>query len=145
MKHKFIKAEIVNNLKENVIGNAYFNRLTGWKEVQNLMVTKRHSLFEYAYDDNGYTCNDEKFDTSQKWYYLDCVEYKGYKVPLSSCANMFNNLWFPHVYRYKENGEIHYINSYDMDGNIYNPLYFEFNPDGEQYRVYIKKGRDYTC
>lgn len=145
MKHKLIETEIIDNLKENVIGYAYFERLSGWKNVKNIMVTKRHKLFECATDDNGYTCNSEKFNKNQKWYYLDYVEYKGYRIPLSSCANLFNNLWFSNVYRYKEKDGIHYINSYDMDGNLFNPLFFEFSQDGEQYRVYIKKGRDHTC
>ena len=144
MKHKTIKAEIVNNLKENVIGYAYFERLSGWKNVKNIMVTKRHSLFEYAYDDNGYTCSNEKFNTTQKWYYLDYIEYKGYKVPLSNCSNMFNPFYYSYVYRFKEHNETYYIDSYDLNGN-FNPLFFEFNPDGYQYRVYEQKGRDYTC
>ena len=144
MKAKLIETEIINNLKENVIGTAYFERLTGWKNVQSIMVTKRHSLIEYATDDNGYTCNDEKFNKNQKWYYLDVVEYKGYKVPLSSCSNMFNPLYYSYVYRYKEHDGIHYIHSYDLNV-IYNPLLFEFSEDGEQYRVYKQKGVDHTC
>ncbi len=144
MKAKFIETEIIDNLKENVVGTAYFERMTGWKETKHLMVTKRHKLFECATDESGYTCYDEKFNKNQKWYYLDYVEYKGYKIPLSSCANMFNNFYFSRVYRYKENREIHYIHSFDLD-NIYNPLYFEFSPDEEQYRVYMKKGRDHIC
>ena len=145
MKAKLIKTEIIDNLKENVVGTAYFERLTGWKDVKNTMVTKRHSLFEYATDDNGYTCNDEKFNAAQKWYYLDYIEYKGYRIPLSCCSNMFNPFCYSYVYRYKEHDVVHYIHSYDLNGNIFNLLLFEFSDCCEQYRVYKQKGRDYTC
>jgi hypothetical protein len=137
MKAKLLEVDIINNKNHDTIGNAYFKRLTGWKDVKNLCVTKRHPLFESATDCNGYSCNDEQFDTDQKYYYLDCVEYKGYKIPLSSCGNLFNSFYFSEVYRYVENGETHYINSCDLD-NFYNPLYFEFSEDGESYRVYEK-------
>lgn len=129
MKHKLIKTEIYNYLTKKVIDTAYFERLSGWKQTKHLMVTKRHSLFEYATDDNGYTCNDEKFNTTQKWYYLEYIEYKGYRIPLSCCSNMFNPFYY----------------SYDLNGNIFNPLLFEFSEDCEYYRVYEQKGADHTC
>ena len=145
MKAKFIETEIIDNLKENVIGYAYFERLTGWKNVKNLMVTKRHKLFECATDESGYTCYDEKFNKNQKWYYLEYIEYKGYRIPLSCCSNMFNPFYYSYVYRYKEHDGVHYIHSYDLNGNIFNHLLFEFSTDCEYYRVYEQKGRDYTC
>jgi len=137
MKARLLETDIISNKDLTTIGNAYFKRLTSWKDVKHLDVTKRHPLFESATDCNGYTCQDEGFDTEQKYYYLDCVEFKGYKIPLSSCANLFNSFYFTEVYRYVENGETHYIHSCDLD-NYYNPLYFEFSEDGEQYRVYEK-------
>lgn len=145
MKPKLIKTEIIDNLKENVVGTAYFERLTGWKKTKHLMVTKRHYLFESATDDNGYTCNDDNFNKSQKWYYLEYIEYKGYRIPLSCCSNMFNQFYYSYVYRYKEKGEIHYIHSYDLNGNIFSPLLFEFSTDCEYYRVYEQKGSDHIC
>jgi hypothetical protein len=137
MKAKLLEVDIISNKNHDTIGNAYFKRLTSWKNVKNLCVTKRHPLFESATDENGYPCNDENFNKEQKYYYLDCVEFKGYKIPLSSCANLFNNFYFTEVYRYVENGETHYIGSCDLD-NYYNPLYFEFDEYGESYRVYEK-------
>jgi len=137
MKPKYLEVDTIDNNNQSVIGYAYFTRLTSWKDVRHIDVTKRHSLFESATDGNGYTSHDKEFNTNQKKYYLDYVEYKKYKIPLSSCANMFNNFYFPFVYRYSENGEIHYIHSFDMD-DYFNPLYFEFSEDGERYRVYEK-------
>ena len=104
-------------------------RVSRWISIRHAYnVTKRHSLWYYATDGNGYRNGSEKFDPSSETY-LDYFVWNGRKWAI----DQFYRLDYPIMW--EEDSKLNFIGGYDSE-NYYNPILIEIDEYGEYVRVY---------
>ncbi len=111
-------------------------RVSRWITVQhNYHPNKSNSLWDYVCDDAGYHPYQEKFNP-ENGMFLDYFRHGGRTFAVDQFYRLESMFVSTPMIKYKEHGELHYINSVDMDGNIFRPLYGEWDEYGERVRLY---------
>lgn len=111
-------------------------RVSRWIELkQNYTPRKDNSLWDYVTDGYGYHPYEDKFNDTDGLY-LDYFRYNGRTYALGQFYLLNSFFLSEKPIEYIEHGEKHYITTVDMDGNIYNPLYAEWDDFCEHVRLY---------
>lgn len=111
-------------------------RISRWIKIRNLPVTKRHRLWGYATDGNGYHPYSEKFDPSTG-VFLDFFTFNGTQFALEqflSTSSAWAGDWNPF---YSENDVDDYVilSGFEAE-NYFTPLLIELDTICEAVRVY---------
>lgn len=123
-------------------GNEYTR--SRWINVNHLYdVTPRHSLYDYSMDENGYHPYQDRFNP-ENGTYLDCFRYGGRLYALNQFYGIGSIVCpgAPETF-IDTDGKLTVIGAVDMDGDIYNPVYAEFDECCERVRIYerVRRGR----
>lgn len=112
-----------------------FYRVSRWIKVRtNYNVSKRNRLYEFAMDENGCKPNDANFNPDNGLF-LDYFTFNGRNYATEQFY-LLDCMWIGEQYTYTENKEKHSLSAVDMFGNLYNPVYVEFDAFCERVRVY---------
>lgn len=108
-----------------------------WITVQHLYdVTPRHSLYDFATDENGYKPYQDKYNP-ENGNYLDAFRYNGRWFALEQFIGIGSMACPGEQPRIKENdGTETFINAVDFSGDIFHPLHAEIDEYGERIRIY---------
>ena len=120
-------------------GTEKFYRVSRWITVkQNYNPNKRNSLWDYVTDENGYHPYNDKFNP-ENGLFLDFFKWNGRTYAIDQFWSLSNPFYIGILYRYEdENGKDAFLSGVDMDGNLFNPIYIEFDEYCERVRVYVK-------
>ena len=111
-------------------------RLSRWITVQHAYdVTPRHSLYDFATDENGYHPWQNEFNP-ENGVYLDYFVWNGKKYALEQFIAYGGCAEFGHYHGYVENGEDHYFAGYDAM-TIFASIMIETDEFLERVRVYM--------
>ena len=118
-------------------GKHRVTRLSRWITIQHKYnASKRNSLFEFVTDENGYYPHQDGFDPVNGTY-LDYFKFDGHSYAIDQFASL-GSVWIsgkPHKFR-DTDGTISSVDAVDIYGDLYDPLYIEFDEYGGQVRVY---------
>ena len=111
-------------------------RISRWIKIHTLPVTKRHRLYDYATDMNGYHPYQNNFDPSDG-VLLDYFTFQGMQYSLEqfvSTSSAWAGAWNPY---YSENDVDDYVilSGYESE-EYFHPLLIEIGAYGELVRVY---------
>lgn len=117
-------------------GKYYITRLSRWISINyKYNVSPRNELYYYATDGNGNYTHSPHFKQGSETY-LDYFRYKNSNYALSRFYAIGGVLGGK-PYQFKDiDGTITTVAAVDMDGDLYDPLYLEFNYTGDKIRVY---------
>lgn len=125
-------------MKEIVATNGVrFRRVSRWLTVKhNYHPNKRNSLWDYVYDESGYHPHQAKFDP-KSGLNLDYFTYNGRNYAVEQFY-VFGSAFLsgPPIFYDTEDGKLGVIGTVDMDGNIFHPLYGEWDEYCERVRLY---------
>lgn len=111
-------------------------RVSNWITIQrNYRPNKRNSLWDYVCDDAGYHPYQSKFNP-ENGLFLDYFRYRGRTYAVDQFYLLGSFFVSTPPIEYIEHGESHFIGTVDMDGNIFHPLYGEWDEYGERIRLY---------
>lgn len=111
-------------------------RVSRWIELQhNYNPNKHNSLWDYVTDEMGYHPYQDDFKP-ENGLFLDYFRFNGRTYALEQFYLLNSFVINEKPIEFIENGEKHYITTVDMDGNIFNPLYAEWDVDCEHVRLY---------
>lgn len=114
-----------------------YERVSRWITIQkNYNPTKRNSLWDYVMDGYGYHPYQEQF-SPEDGLYLDYFRFHGRTYALEQFY-VLGGVWVggePILYD-DEDGKLGVIGTVDMDGDIFHPLYGEFDEYCERVRLY---------
>lgn len=114
-----------------------YRRISRWIEIKhNYNPNKRNSLWDYVCDGSGYHPHQEKFNPADGLY-LDYFRFGG-KTYAAEQFWVLGGVWVggaPILYD-DEDGKLGYIGSVDMDGNMFHPIYGEWDEYCEHVRLY---------
>lgn len=116
-----------------------------WIEIRHAYtVGKNNSLYEFATDEYGYKPHGKNFNP-ENGLYLDYFVYNGRKYALEQFIGIGSMACPGEPYHVKNNdGSISTICAVDFYGDLYNPLYAEFDVCCEKVRVYEKVIDNFT-
>ena len=120
-----------------VDGKNHFTR-SRWltiKEAYN--ITKRHSLYDFATDENGYKPYQEQYNPGEYGNSLYYFIYQGRKYAVEQFV-CIGSVVCPGVpYHFIDtDGKSTFITSVDFYGDLFHPLYAEFDEYCEKVRIY---------
>lgn len=125
-------------MKKEIIcndGKTKIRRLSRWIHIDHAYdVTKKHSLYDFCTDENGYHPYQEKF-SPENGTYLDYFRFNGRKYALEdfyACGSMFISF----TCTWTEKDGFHHMSGVEMSGNIFHSLLIELDESGEYLRVY---------
>lgn len=118
-------------------------RVSRWIELKhNYHPSKRNSLWDYVTDGSGNRPSSEKFNPDDGLF-LDYFRHNGKTYALEQFG-VLGGVWVggtPVMYHDKD-GKLGVIGTVDMDGNMYSPLYAEWDEYCERVRLYVMKGEE---
>ena len=114
-----------------------YRQVSRWITIKhNYNPNKRNALWDYVFDENGYHPYQEKFNP-EHGLYLDYFRYQGRTYALEQFW-VLGNIWcggYPIMYD-DEDGKLGVIGTVDMDGNMFHPLYGEWDECCERVRLW---------
>jgi len=111
-------------------------RVSRWIKVRtNYNPNYKNYLWTYACDDWGYRPTHEMF-FPDNGVHLDYFRYKGRNYAVGQFCLLNSPFVGQQIFRFIEDGEEHYVSTVDMDGNMFNPLFAEWDEYGEHVRLY---------
>lgn len=119
-----------------------FWRASRWISIKsNYNPNRRNGLWDYVTDGRGYSVNDDNCDF--KDLYLHYFTWNGRNYAINEFVAI-GSAWdaLGHEIYYKEGGDYKRITAVDWGGNLYNPIYIEFDEYCERVRVYEKVHTD---
>lgn len=118
-------------------GQRTFNRTSRWIKVQEKYnPCSRNSLWDYVQDEYGYKPYDEQFNPTNGLY-LTYFRYKGRNYAVEQFWCLGNPFYMPVTYSYEDKaGRVYFLGGVDMDGDLYHPIYIEWDEFGSRVRVY---------
>lgn len=112
--------------------NTLIQRVSRWIRIKQAYdITKRHSLYYYRRDENGYGEYSDEFNPNNGTF-LDYFTFNGRKYAIEQ----FLRLDYPIMF--EENGKLQFLSGYDSE-NYYNPLLIEIDDSGEYIRCYYER------
>ena len=112
-----------------------FWRVSRWISVKtNYNPNKRNSLWDFVSDDYGRHPNNDGFDPSEGLE-LRYFRYDGRTYAIDQFYGL-GSMWVCEEYTYTEDGETKGLHAVDMYGDLFRPIYLEWDEDGERVRVY---------
>jgi len=136
MKNIVMRVEKCGNNGWYEDGKKEFCRVSRWITVkQNYHPNKRNSLWYYVMDEYGRKPGDNEFNP-KNGLFLDYFTYKGRNYAVEQFWLLGNVFYLPFTYSYEEKGKRIYLSAVDMDGDLFNPIYVEFDEYGEKVRIY---------
>lgn len=120
-------------------GTREFTRVSRWIQVKhNCNPCKRNSLWDFVSDGNGYKPYQDSFNP-ENGLYLDYFVWDGKTYAIEQFYSLGNPFWVPYTFSYTdENGKTAFLSGVDMYGDLYHPIYVEFDEYCENVRVYIE-------
>ena len=121
-------------------GKHTLTRLSRWITINtNYNVSERNSLYDYSTDENGYHPQQDGYDPTSGTY-LDYFRYGGRTYAIEQFVRL-GSMWIGgQPYRFIDtDGTPRAVAAFDIDGNLYDPLYIELDEYGERVRVYSVK------
>ena len=110
-------------------------RVSRWIRVkQNYNPNKGNSLWDYVHDDAGYHPHQKQFNP-ENGMFLDYFRHGGRTYAVDQFCLLGSFFVSTPPIAYMEDGEKHYIGTVDMDGNMFHPLYGEWEEDIDGLRV----------
>lgn len=121
-------------------GKHIVTRLSRWITIrQAYNVNRRNSLFEFATDENGYTPGQDEYNP-ENGTFLDYFIFNGRKYAIKQFIALGSVMCCGAPYEFTDtDGKSTFVSSVDYYGDLYNPLYIEFDKYGERVRVYTVK------
>lgn len=113
-----------------------FYRVSRWIEVKTAYdITPRNAMFDYSMDSYGRKPYDAEFDSTDGTY-CDYFRFRGRNYATERFY-LLCSMWInaPETL-VSTDGEKVFLSAVDMDGNMFNPLYVEFDKCCEHVRVY---------
>ena len=107
-------------------------------------VNKNNSLYDFCTDEYGWHPYNDDFDPANGLY-LDYFIYNRRKYALEQFIGIGSMACPGEPYQIKNNdGSTSTVCAVDFYGDLYNPLYVEFDESGEKVRVYEKVIDNFT-
>lgn len=114
-----------------------YRRISRWIEIKhNYNPSKRNSLWDYVSDENGYRPHSDSFNP-ENGLSLDYFRFRGRTFAVEQFY-VLGGVWVggtPIFYNDKD-GKLGYISTVDMDGNMFHPIYGEWDEYCEHVRLY---------
>ena len=112
-------------------------RVSRWIKVrQAYNITKRHSLYGYATDENGHYEGSSNFNPKSETF-LDYFIFCGKKYALNQFIGCSSQWGYPIMF-YDEFENLNHISGYDSE-DYYKPLLIELSESGEYVRCYYEE------
>ena len=118
-------------------GKHRVTRLSRWITIQHKYnANKRNSLFEFVTDENGYHPHQDGFDPANGTY-LDYFTFNNCSYAIEQFVSL-GSVWIgTRPYKFIDtDGTISSVDAVDIYGDLYDPLYIEFDEYGGAVRVY---------
>ena len=118
-------------------GKHTLTRLSRWITINTTYnVSERNSLFEFVADEYGYHPHENGYDPTGGTY-LDYFRFGGRTYAINQFVSL-GSVWVSDKhYRFRDtDGTISSVDAVDMYGDLYDPLYIEFDEYGGAVRVY---------
>ena len=117
-----------------------FERVSRWISIKtNYNPSKSNRLWDYVTDENGYHPYQDNFN-KENGLYLDYFQFGGrtYAIEQFYALGSAFLSGLPILYDDKD-GKLGVIGYMDMDGDLYHPLFAEFDEYCERVRLYVEK------
>lgn len=111
-------------------------RVSKWIKIRYLPISKRHRLWDYATDSNGYHPYQEKFNPGDD-VFLDCFTFNGKQYALEqflSTSSAWSGAWNPYYSSNNVDDSV-ILSGYEAE-EYFHPLLLELDECGEYVRVY---------
>ena len=118
-------------------GKHTLTRLSRWITINtNYNVSERNSLYDYSTDGSGYRPHEDGYDPTDGTY-LDYFRFGGRTYAIEQFVSLGSPWIGEKPYQFIDtDGWLRSIAAFDIDGDLYDPLYIELDEYGERVRVY---------